>query len=290
MARPLRIEFDGAVYHITSRGNEQKPIFGDDEDRITFLDTVKEVNSRFNWLCHAYCLMDSHYHLVIETPDANLSKGMRQLNSVYTQKFNRRLQRTGHVFQGRYKAILVERESHLLEVCRYVVLNPVRAGVVERAGEWKWSSYNGTAKKGERHACLTTEWVLSQFARRQDKARASYRRFVEEGVGTDTIWEDVRGQCILGQDGFIDTLKEHIDGQRTIEEIPRGQRFVDRQSLQDIFAEGLAQDRNSRDEMVRAAVEEYGYSQKQVADHLGMHYSTISRLMNRHNKMSRFKT
>jgi putative transposase len=145
MARPLRIEYDGAVYHITSRGNARKPIFKDDDDRSRFLELLRQVNDRYNGLCHAYCLMSNHYHLVIETPDGNLSKGMRQLNGVYTQSFNRKHRRVGHIFQGRYKAILIDKESHLLEVCRYVVLNPARARLVSDPEAWQWSSYRSTA-------------------------------------------------------------------------------------------------------------------------------------------------
>jgi len=111
MARPIRIEYDGAVYHVTSRGNARKRIYKDEVDRLKFLDILAEVNRKYNWLCHAYCLMDNHYHLIIETPDGNLSKGMRQLNGGYTQSFNRRHRRVGHIFQGRYKAILVEKEA-----------------------------------------------------------------------------------------------------------------------------------------------------------------------------------
>ena len=107
MARPLRIEFPGAVYHVTSRGNERKAIFRDDQGRKTFLDTLKDVTLRYNWLCHAYCLMENHYHLLIDTPDGNLSVGMRQLNGIYTQRFNKRHGRVGHLFQGRFKAVLV---------------------------------------------------------------------------------------------------------------------------------------------------------------------------------------
>ena len=129
MSRPLRIQYAGAVYHVTSRGNEKKPVFKDDEDRRTFLNTLQHVNKRYNWICHAYCLMANHFHLLIETPDGNLSPGMRQLNGVYTQLFNKRHGRTGHLFQGRYSAILIQKDSHLLEVCRYVVLNPVRARI-----------------------------------------------------------------------------------------------------------------------------------------------------------------
>jgi REP element-mobilizing transposase RayT len=145
MARPLRIEYPGAVYHITSRGNEKKLIFKDERDREIFLDTLSQVDKRYNWLCHAYCLMNNHYHLIIETPDGNLSAGMRQLNGVYTQTFNRQHNRVGHLFQGRYKGILIQKDSHLLEVCRYVVLNPVRAKAVKKPEQWRWSSYQATA-------------------------------------------------------------------------------------------------------------------------------------------------
>ena len=132
MARPLRIQYDGALYHVASRGNERRIIFKDDSDRTAFLDILLKVNKRYNWLCHSYCLMDNHYHAIIETLDGNLSEGMRQLNGIYTQAFNRRHKRVGHVFQGRYKSILIQKESHLLEVCRYVVLNPVRAAKNDR--------------------------------------------------------------------------------------------------------------------------------------------------------------
>jgi putative transposase len=130
MARPIRIEFSGALYHVTSRGNRQEDIYEDDTDRSVFLSVLEKTCSTNNWICHAYCLMSNHYHLLIETPDSNLSKGMRQLNGVYTQSYNRIHNRVGHVFQGRFKAIFVEKETYLLELARYIVLNPVRAGMV----------------------------------------------------------------------------------------------------------------------------------------------------------------
>jgi len=147
MTRPLRIEYPGAVYHVTSRGNEKKAVFKDDKDRENFLNTLQHVNKRYNWLCHAYCLMDNHYHLLVETPEGNLSLGMRQLNGVFTQARNKRYNKTGHLFQGRFKGILIQKDSHLLEVCRYVVLNPLRAGITEGPEQWKWSSYRATAGK-----------------------------------------------------------------------------------------------------------------------------------------------
>lgn len=175
MARPLRIEYPGAVYHITSRGNEKKAIFEDDNDREEFLKTLVHVNKRYNWLCHAYCLIDNHYHLLIETPNGNLSIGMRQLNGMYTQTINKRHLRTGHLLQGRYKAILIQKDNHLLEVCRYVALNPVRAGMVENPGDWRWSSYLATAGKETPHACLTVDWILCQFDNIRSKAEKEYK-------------------------------------------------------------------------------------------------------------------
>ena len=133
MARPLRLEYEGAVYHVTSRGNARQDIYLVDPDRELFLSVLGNTVERFSWLCHAYCQMSNHYHLLIETPEANLSRGMRHLNGVYTQAFNRRHMRSGHILQGRFKAIVVEKESHLLELARYVVLNPVRARMVRSA-------------------------------------------------------------------------------------------------------------------------------------------------------------
>ncbi len=142
MSRPIRIEFSGAFYHVTARGNRRESIFDDDIDREKFLEINGQVIEDFNWICHAYCLMTNHYHLVIETPDGNLSKGMRQLNGVFTQTSNHRHQRGGHLFQGRYKSILVDADAYLLELIRYVVLNPVRAVMVDHPRMWRWSSYN----------------------------------------------------------------------------------------------------------------------------------------------------
>ena len=235
MARPLRIEYDGAVYHVTSRGNERKNIFKDDEDRSLFLDTIKKVNEKHNWLCHAYCLMNNHYHLVIETPDGNLSKGMRQLNGVYTQAFNKRHDRVGHIFQGRYKAILVSKESHLLETCRYVVLNPVRAKATGTPEEWKWSSYRSTAGLEKPHPCLTIDWILGQFSTKRGFAGKKYREFVKAGIGESTIWTSVKGQIILGKEDFVEKFIDYVRKHEEIKEIPRSQRYVNRPALAQLF-------------------------------------------------------
>lgn len=279
MTRPLRIEYAGAVYHITSRGNEKKPVFKDDQDRLNFLNTLQHVNKRYHWICHGYCLMGNHYHLLIETPEGNLSIGMRQLNGVYTQLFNKRRNRAGHLFQGRYKAILIQKDSHLLEVCRYVVLNPVRAGMVEHPKDWKWSSYPATAGREQPHASLTISWVLGQFGRKQDVARKEYRRFVRWGIGQESIWRDVKGQSILGEDDFVDSLLDYLTKHRDVPEIPRSQRYAHRPTLEQIFSASILKSKRKRDKKLIEAIEQYGYLQRDIADHLNLHYSTVSNIL-----------
>jgi REP element-mobilizing transposase RayT len=276
MARPLRIEYDGAIYHLTSRGNERKHIFRDDEDRLTFLDVLQKVNERFNWICHAYCLMNNHYHLIIETPDGNLSKGMRQLNGVYTQLFNQKHRRAGHLFQGRYKAILIEKENYLLEVSRYVVLNPVRAKAVTGPAEWQWSSYRSTAGMEKPHQCNNPEWILGQFGAKKRQAEKQYREFVAAGIREKGIWNAVRGQSILGEDDFSEKLLVYVKAHEDVKEIPKRQRYLNRPLLTDIFEDG-----GITDSAMKKAVMEHGYSQKDVAEFLGLHYSTISRRVNK---------
>lgn len=280
MARPLRIEYAGAVYHITSRGNERKAVFKTDQDRINFLNTLQHVNKRYHWICHAYCLMDNHYHLLIETPDGNLALGMRQLNGVYTQLFNKLHGRTGHLFQGRYKSILIQKDSHLPEVCRYVVLNPVRAKMAERPDAWKWSSYRATAGREAAHPCVTIDWVQGQFSGRREKAEQEYRKFVSRGIGK-TLWHAVRGQAILGEEDFADRMEDHLRKKQHVPEIPRSQRYAHRPELNKIFSPAVLNDKHKRNKKIAEAVEKYGYTQRAVADHLGMHFTYISQLMKR---------
>ena len=279
MARPLRIEYDGAVYHVTSRGNERKSIFKDDEDRMFFLDILKKVNDKYNLLCHAYCLMNNHYHLVIETPDGNLSKGMKQINGVYTQTYNKRHNRVGHIFQGRYKAILIQKESHLLEVSRYVVLNPVRATAVKHPEEWKWSSYRGTAGNDNPHPCLTTDWLLGQFGSKKRQSEKKYSEFVTAGIDEEKFWKDVRGQSILGEDDFVEKVIRHVEGYKEVKEIPKSQRYIGRPELVELLK--VAKVKKDISRKTREAVQRYGYSQKEIADYLGIHYSTVSRMVNK---------
>lgn len=280
MARPLRIEYPGAVYHITSRGNAKGMIFDDDRDRQKFLDVLGSVVKKYSWLCHAYCLMGNHYHLLIETPDGNLCRGMRQLNGVYTQAFNRRHNRPGHLFQGRYKAILVEKDNYLLALCRYIVLNPVAAGLVSSPGDWPWSSYLGTMGRISVPGFLTTEWVLAQFASTRRKACSLYDAFVHQGLGLPSVWEHLRGGVLLGDEDFVGRFQSLLSEGGSQEEIPRAQRFAHRPRLDQLLDSEL----HKRGQCARDAHVEWGYTLKEIGDYWGVHYSTVSRLIKRVDK------
>lgn len=182
MPRPLRMAFPGAVSHVTSRGNARLAISHAAEARHRFLKTLQDVVTRDHWLCHAYCLMDHHDHLHIETPDGHLSDSMRQLNGVYTQGCHRRYGTVGHVFQGLFKALLVERDRYGLELCRSMVLNPVRTGTVSRPEHYRWSRDRATAGVEKAPILLPRDWVLAQFGTQRDRAERQYRKFVQAGM------------------------------------------------------------------------------------------------------------
>lgn len=279
MSRPLRIEFAGALYHVTSRGDGQEDIYHDDNDRESFLEVLSDVCDRFNWSVHAYCLMSNHYHLLLETPDANLSQGMRQLNGVFTQRFNRYHKRVGHVFQGRYKSILVEKEAYLLELARYIVLNPVRAQMVRSAKDWPWSSYRATAGFKKTEKWLTVNWVLSSFSSRKVTAVKLYREFVSAGRNQPKPWEQLRNQIYLGSDEFVDDMQCKISLETKLSEIPSTQK---RQVAKPIsFYEEKFVDRNT---VILKAYASGGYSMKDIGDYFNLHYSRISRIIKAKSK------
>jgi REP element-mobilizing transposase RayT len=276
MSRSLRIEFPGALYHVTSRGNGGGDIYLDSADRREFLRLLGAVCARFNWRVHAWCQMTNHYHLVIETEAANLGRGMRQLNGVYTQAFNRAHGRAGHVFQGRYKAILVERDAYLLELCRYVALNPVRARMVRKPGRWRWSSYRATAGEIEAEAWHETGWLLSQFSRSKSRAQAAYAAFVTDGIGGATVWDGLKRQVFLGSDDFADEMAAQGG---SLKEVPRAQTRAKPPALK-AFSSGV-ESRADRDQAMARACLDGGYGQADVARHFGVHYSTVSRAVKR---------
>ena len=273
MSRPLRLELSGGLYHVTSRGDRREDIYLNDEDRISWLDILGAVCKRFNWACHAWCQMSNHYHLVLETPEGNLSQGMRQLNGVYTQSVNRAHHRVGHVFQGRYKAILVEKDAYLLELSRYVVLNPVRAGMVKRPEQWAWSSYRAMLGQADRPAWLHTDWILGQFATRRSRAVEKYVDFVRAGVGLPSIWDSLRNQIYLGGEEFVQRLQRKAPKAADLGEIPRMQRRPRARPL-GAYAKAASED---RDRAIAMAYASGDYTMKQIAEHFGVHYSTVSR-------------
>jgi len=276
MARPLRIQFPGALYHITSRGDRREDIFLSDEDRSLFLEVYSRTAERFGWLCHAYCLMSNHYHLVIETPLPNLSAGMAYLNGVYTQKFNRKHKKVGHIFQGRFKAILVERNSYLLELLRYVVLNPVRASMVADPGKWIWSSYCATAGFSERPEWLNISWVLSCFEDDVVKARQQYVSFIHLGMKWgESIWDDLKKQIYLGSDEFVDEMQELSLKDQGLDDIPREQVSSVRRKMEEFLSYS-----NKREGMARAYLEEH-YTLKEIGRAFGVHATTVSRVVKR---------
>lgn len=279
MARPLRLEFPNALYHVTARGNAQQVIYLADPDRTLFLSVLAEVISRFGWICHAYCLMDNHYHLLIETPEANLSRGMRQLNGVYTQRFNRAHGRVGHIFQGRFKAILVDRDAYLLELARYIVLNPLRAKMIKSLTRFPWSSFLATAGQTERPGWLTTDWVLSQFAKGQIVAQRRYAEFVLAGKNIPSPWSALKGQTLLGSDRFVDKMRPMLKGRSVTLEVPRQQRLVHRPSLSRQFTRAVLADKDLRNAAIRTACLEFGYTMAATAQAAGIHYSTVSKII-----------
>jgi REP-associated tyrosine transposase len=288
MARPLRIEFPGALYHVTSRGNDRAAIYADDADRRLFLAVLADVIGRYNWRCHAYCLMTNHYHLLLDTPDANLSLGMRQLNGAFTQRSNRRHARGGHVFQGRFHSILVERETHLLELARYIVLNPVRARMAQAAEAYTWSSLRATVGLEERPPWLTIESVLASFG-----SRARYLTFVREGIGRDAPWKELKG-TLLGSEGFVEAQRERLDEHVSQNEVPRRERLAHRPRLEEVLSPEVVSDRSRRNERMRWLIRMWGYPLADVGRHVGLHYATVSRIVRSHedepSSMLKYKT
>jgi REP element-mobilizing transposase RayT len=274
MSRPLRLELAGGLYHVTSRGDRREDIYADDTDRLSWLDTLAQCCERYNWAIHVWCQMTNHYHIVVETPEANLSAGMRQLNGVYTQNVNRRHRRVGHVFQGRFKGILVERDSYLLELARYVVLNPVRAGMVRHVRQWEWSSYHAMVGKAPCPEWLHTDWLLAQFGASKSRQIARYIEFVQEGVHGPRVWDELKGQVFLGSEAFVQSMQQELEAaaKHTVKEIPRIQRRALAKSL-DYYCEAFDDAKIG----MAAAYATGDYTLQAIADAFGVHYSTVSR-------------
>lgn len=284
MARPLRIELEGALYHVSSRGDGEKEIYRDDQDRQNFISVLYKVCKRFNWIIYAYCLMGADYQLLIETPDKNLSQGMRQLNGVYTQTYNRKHDSAGHVFQGRYKSVIVQSDNYLQEMSRYVVLSPVRDNLVQSPKDWQWSSYRACCGMTDSPNWLKADRLLASFANNRDDAIERYRQFIEQGKDSPSPMRHLRNQIFLGDEKFVETMRKQLDLNQDLSEIPRSQWKRSAQPL-----EYFAARHGDRNEAIVAAYNSGGFSLKEIGNHFGLHYSSVSKIVKQFTD-SKFKT
>lgn len=235
MARPLRIEFPGAVYHVTARGNEKRDIYRDDRDRESFLDFLKECVRRFDWIIHAYVLMSNHFHFLVELQRTTLSRGLHWLDGGYTSYFNRRHNRVGHLFQGRPDAPIIDKENYFLEVLRYIVLNPVRAQMVALPEDYEWSSYRGTAGLAPPPEWLTVDDALGHFSPDRDVATKMYRDFVYAGIGLPSApWDNLVGQIFLGTPAWLEDMRRRVEEKPREHEHPRAQRYIGKPTMVEV--------------------------------------------------------
>lgn len=281
MARRPRIQLPGAVYHVMSRGNRKGPIYEDDADRIRFLAVLKDAAHRYEVRVYAVCLMGNHYHLVFDTPRGNISNAMQFINGVYSQASNRRHHRSGHLFEARYRSLLVQRESYLRRVNRYVVRNPVRAGLTKEAGEWSWSTYRSTAGLESCPSWLHVDWLTYAF--RTDDVREAHRKYRD--YVNNPLARKARvdlTSLAIGSRAFQQAICDAARERRADRILPVQCRRPARQALATLFAEsnGLTGGRMAG---VHAAVLQ-GYHLSEVAIHLGVHRSTVSRLFARAQK------
>ena len=285
MARPLRIEFPGAVYHVMSRGNERRAIVRDDADRRKRLDWLRRTVETYDWRLHAFVLMPNHEHLFVQTPQPNLSAGMQYLNGSYTGYFNRRHERCGHLFQGRFKAQLIEEEGYFLEVSRYLHLNPVRARMVSHPAEWPWSSYPGYRRASRALDWVTYHQVLGEFGVELVQARRAYVRFVQAGVEQPppSPFAAAIGGLLVGSQAFVRRMRKVLGDRPADPGVPQLAEVRQRPSLdrireavaeqfgrdEAIWAPGTRSDDASRAVVAYLARRRFGYSAGTVADALG---------------------
>ena len=288
MARPLRISYPGAFYHITSRGNERKPVFKSKRDRKRFLEYLESASERYNAVIHVYCLMDNHYHLLLETPSSNLPQIMRHINGAYTTYFNVKHDRAGHLFQGRYKAILVEKDEYAKELSRYVHLNPVRAGIVELPDEYEWSSYLSYIGKRKSLEWLYTDFIHGYFGKTKLSCEKRYRTFVTSLVNSeyDSPLDNVVGSTILGQSDFVSDIKEkYLSNEKRDKEIPALKELATNVSIDSIYREVDRlfgdQTRLSRSVKVYLAKKYTGKRLKEIGEEFGIGESGVSQICRR---------
>lgn len=288
MARPLRIEYPGAFYHVTSRGNERREIFKSQKDREKFLSYLESAVVRYGAVIHAYCLMSNHYHLLMETPAGNLSRIMRHVNGAYTTYFNAKRKRVGHLFQGRYKAILVEADEYAVELSRYIHLNPVRSTMVARPEEHVWSSYRCYIGQNPAPEWLKTEFILGYFGGNNATAHKRYRVLVEDLLAReyDSPLQGVIASTVLGSPEFVAEVTERDHGDHRDERnVPALKQLTQRPSLDDIVAKvataGLRDERLLRNLSIYCCQKYSGAKLKEIGERFGISDAAISQASRR---------
>lgn len=269
MARPLRVQFAGALYHVTARGNARQDIFCDDIDRGRFLDTLWSTCELLDWDVWAYCLMGNHYHVLLQTLTPTLSRGMRNLNGLYSQWFNFRHERVGHLLQGRYHSSLVDKEAYLLEVARYILLNPVRSGLCKEPGLWPWSSYRATAEGAPAARRLVTKRLIREFGEGR-KARDRFVSYVEAGISKPDPATTERLVSCVGGERFVSSIAR-LSGSVS-REVPRSERRW--KSLDQYEAET-----DKRNDAIRSAYSSGTYTLAEIGRHFGLHYVSVARIV-----------
>jgi len=252
MARQLRIEFEGAFYHVTSRGNMRGRIFFHDKDRERFLAIMEKTKERYGYLLHAYALMDNHYHLLIETPKTNISQIMQNVNTSYTVYINKKNGRSGHLFQGRFKGIIVDKNEYLLTLSRYIHLNPVRAGIVAKPEESRWTSYKTYVAETEGRGLVDKTDTLAILSEKKKKAIEKYRAFVEAGIeGVASPFKEAEAGLILGKGSFKEKIKEILESLKRDEELPQIKKLVRNNSLDSVVRVCGEYFKLGKDELIR---------------------------------------
>ena len=281
MARPLRIQYPGAQYHIISRGNGGNNIFQDKVDYQIFLEEFKDVLDDYNWISFAYCLMPNHYHLFIKTLDPNLSIGMRQLNGNYTQRSNIRHKRYGHLFQGRFKSILVEGDAYHAKLIQYITINPIKAKLVKTLNQWQWSSHKEIMGTKKLTGCVNIKVALSFFDSNKIVAKKEYINYLKQKTNDKAIYDNLRSGFILGSIEFAkEVVKKYINN-KSIENIKK-ERFIDRPKLDKIFKN--IKSKKERNKAIFKSFKDYGYTQIVIGNYLNIHYASISRIIKNEKK------
>jgi REP element-mobilizing transposase RayT len=289
VSRPLRIEYPGAFYHVTSRGNERKTVFQSNRDREKYLSYVESAHDRYGAIIHAYCLMGNHYHLLLETPRGNLSKILQYINGAYTTYFNLKRGRSGHLFQGRFKGILVDKDEYCKELSRYLHLNPVRAGMVKTPLEYPWSSYRYFIGEDKKPQWLTTEFVLGDFGGEGRRGFRGYREYVERGEnkGLDNPLKKVIASTFLGGKGFIERIKlEYLERKEMDRrDLPALKKILTGPSLESIEKAVIKlvgrNDPLFKKICIYLSYQHSGLNLREIGEYFGMQRSAISQLSRR---------